>query len=367
MKLTHGVVYVGSLVFSVLLVVWLHSNERNQSPRYQDADNKLFINPVRLDFGKIRPWDAPEKKLLLRNNTNQPITISGVAVTCSCIKASLDPTTLNPGDELLLSVKLTLDKYRSDNVKGEVYVRYGDHKMRPAHPIPVTARIIPEYTITPNDIDFGLVRHMDASENQLLFTTDAGVSITSLNITGPFTAETTEAQEQDPPTQNNIIPSASTTLPPSKVKQSFILLRLMPDAPLGILHGSITIHTDCARKPEAKVTLRAERRGVDCVIKPKVLVFGPVPPGIEIPPLTVSGSQAFTLDNIESDPPGIELAPDFSSTAPSSAENTQLVIPLRLTSDVQSGDLAGVIRAIIRQNGLESVVSIRFFGTVAPQ
>ncbi|MEM7552463.1 MAG: DUF1573 domain-containing protein [Bacteroidota bacterium] len=74
------------------------------TPRERSLAPKLFIKKPAFDFKDIKEQDTVSTKMKLVNSGQSPLTIRKIMSNCSCLKATLDKSKLEPKEEAELSV-----------------------------------------------------------------------------------------------------------------------------------------------------------------------------------------------------------------------------------------------------------------------
>jgi len=134
---------------------------------------------------------------------------------------------------------------------------------------------------------------------------------------------------------------------------------LSPDAPIGKLRSKLTILTNIERIPKHLVRVKADVVGLECTVTPRLLVFGPDLPGVELGPVSLECSEPVEVVQFDTEIPGITCDP------PLSGARTSHVLTLRLAADAAPGDKVGTLHIVLRQGEYSETHELRVFGTVA--
>ena len=87
-------------------------SESTGSPSGAGSTNGLGLipSPRQLHFGQLPPGSEVEKVIWLKNHGNEPVTVSEVESSCSCLTLRLDRATIEPGGQTEATAVLDLNK-----------------------------------------------------------------------------------------------------------------------------------------------------------------------------------------------------------------------------------------------------------------
>jgi len=119
----------------------------------QEVQSRLRISPPEVDLGEVRPHVPVEAKVNVENPTEKTITIKSVQATCGCAAPSLSATEIPAGKSVTLSIQYK-GNFGKKNDKVQVVLTTAESGS-PAIRIPVSAKIIQEFTAEPDTLRFG--------------------------------------------------------------------------------------------------------------------------------------------------------------------------------------------------------------------
>jgi hypothetical protein len=133
------------------------------------------------------------------------------------------------------------------------------------------------------------------------------------------------------------------------------------DAPQDVrrVQSWLALVTNLERLPERKVRVKAEVIGVQCIITPKVVVFGPDPPGAEVGRIEVATDRPFIISSAISSDGAVRA--NIGNPEPANSH----VVVLRLSKDASPGDVIGKVRLVLVEDGLTESREVSFYGSVA--
>lgn len=71
------------------------------------AAPRIVIEPIRFDFGTLRPGGAVQKEFLVHNHGRAELVIESLVSSCGCTAALTDSKTVKPGASTVLRLTLT--------------------------------------------------------------------------------------------------------------------------------------------------------------------------------------------------------------------------------------------------------------------
>jgi tetratricopeptide (TPR) repeat protein len=80
-----------------------------------------------VDLGTISNQEKITSDFVIKNTTNETIELKGIRIPCDCTDATVENTTLAPGEEATIKVTLDPELYKGEVVKS-VYLQYGDEQ-----------------------------------------------------------------------------------------------------------------------------------------------------------------------------------------------------------------------------------------------
>ena len=220
----------------------------------------LKVDTADWDFGELLQGALSERIYRLENVGTSPLEITKVGVTCGCVSAAADESTVAPGAGTNLVIKLN-----TRNVGGKIAKQVWIETNDPKHPkswINVRGEVQPLWWFSTNGLTMGELEHGKAATGTLRLHVRAG---RTLAIKGLH------------PSSGNI---TVTSEPFGKVESEHgfeIRVVIGEEAPIGPLRVAVQVETDSEIKPMDQFTILAEVEG-PIAVRPRDLSFGPVRP-----------------------------------------------------------------------------------------
>lgn len=239
-------------------------------------------NPIH-DFGEHRPGETLSHTFTLTNPTDMHVNIIRAVSSCSCVVAGkggeLPDISIPPQDTLPIPVQLHVGA-RQEVATGRVVVHYGlaegeSHQSQQSLALQVRARVIPDYRITPKEIDFGEVDGLltERITRKLRLTPVAAnsLAVEQVRTSSKFLTARVLPQNDDRS---------------FSIEVSLDVSRLLESRSL---HGSLTVATDSEQLPNVLVGFRAKYRA-PAAVDPPMIVIGSDEEGNSTRELCVSSS-----------------------------------------------------------------------------
>jgi hypothetical protein len=194
------------------------------------------------DFGSVPRGPTLIYPFRVRNNTDRPVHIAGLRVSCGCVTATVGQNFLKPGEETQILAQM--DTTRFTGVKSvTIYVTFN----APSHEevrLWVQANARNDFSITPDTLAFGQLRRGNYPPASALVT-----------FYGNSATQVTEVKCDS----NYVVIS-----PPKEVRRQDsevvyqITARLRSDAPVGKWYTDLWLKTNNPDTPPIRVPLTAE-------------------------------------------------------------------------------------------------------------
>lgn len=272
--------WAATITCSALLVVGGAFSDALEPTQVPHA--RLTLSVEELDFGEVWADEEPSKTVLVGNAGDEALEINGLHTTCRCARASISKTMLQPGESTELTVTLALHDYRSNMVKSKVILCTNDPACDIQY-IAVRGRIRPEFVVEPPQLDFGRVKRGQSPARTLTVCGSGHIEVKITGVEAPpgLTAFVVAPSRKDQ--------EKGTDKPTSRPDRQDIQVQIAPEARAGRLSKKLILLTNLKRVPKFPVRVTAQVVGIEYTIKPRVLVFGPSPPGAEAGVVDVAG------------------------------------------------------------------------------
>lgn len=303
----------------------------------------LTFEKTDLDFGDIKATDNASKTIRITNGGDNPVKILRASSSCPCTEAVVKAATLKKGDGVDLMVRLHLSDYSADSVHSYVTVETDDANDS-AHRLAVRANVLPEYAAFPKSLDFGRVK-LDADPTMTVqLRHQYGPSLKVLRIDAPGDLHVEQKRADDSANGKNDI-------------YEFVI-RLLPTKNSGPMNMRIAIITNSKRLFRIEIPVHAERIGVECSIQPKVLVFGPVPPGNELGVFTIESVNSFKIANV--DAKDKDILTELETVFP----DRKYRLILKVGTFAPPGRKTGKVRIQIQEGSLLESKEVSYYGDI---
>lgn len=66
---------------------------------------EIQIDPLQIELGEVVEGEIVKREVRLTNGGNEPLEILSISTSCGCTEASLDSTTIPPGEDVTLIIE----------------------------------------------------------------------------------------------------------------------------------------------------------------------------------------------------------------------------------------------------------------------
>jgi hypothetical protein len=257
------------------------------------------------DFGSIYQGETKPIRhdFVLRNNTNQPVTIDQIKPTCGCTTAILDTVgsdesaTVPPGATVTIHVAVDPTLLAPPQVEKAVWI-YENGDISPSMTLLIKGNMTPSIELDPPVLDFGTVRPGTTPSLTLKVTLDRRVFPTSPPPQPSGTPVSITAA------RNSMTQLAETS---DLITRSYVVT-LSRNAHLGPLSGWLSIPQDGV-KPEDRIKIPLSGSVVgDISPYPSIVAFGEINagrPSIDHVDIVGVSKSALMGLRVESSTPGV--------------------------------------------------------------
>ncbi len=286
----------------------------------------IQVEPAALDMGVIAREGLATGELKVHNVGKAPLEISQISQSCGCAKGSIDPKkkTVPPGGESIVTVTVDPRRIASFESTKDIYISSNDPKT-PRLTVKVLAKIDPEFSVDPRDLNFGDVPKGTVAEKTIMFRqlSDEPIEILELK---PMANRGMDMQLGFAKR-----PEAEWAVPDRP--EYVITVRLPEDLSPGPLSGTFTIQSTCKRLPSYACAVKANITAFYNIGPSKQLILrSSVRPGQpNTVSTTVSSDRPFEIQDLQVTGTGLTV-----SSKPGTAPNSQ-VIEVALKQDVEPG------------------------------
>jgi len=272
------------------------------------------------DYGTVERSQVMSHIFKLRNHGGQTLRISAVKSECDCLAVSLSKSFLQPGEQADLVV--TFDSSKSGPNQETISICSNDPAV-PVMRLMVQGFVKPPILLTsPSFIDYGLIRHGSSAVRSLFVPQypDESIRITKIDSDSKWLTATVRARTEDNPGYE-------------------LLLVLVPEAPIGKLHGELVIHTTHYAQKTIRIIVTADVYG-NIDLDSDSFFLGLVKKGDE-------KKCAVTISTVHKDPLKIEKIdnplPHLSVDIKPKVEGKEYILTAALKPDAPAGNIKGEV------------------------
>ena len=342
---------MGAVLLAVALIAIAHSVYRSRHALPPIEGPRLLLSKTELNFGEVFADEALKEVIRVTNIGNEPLLISNARSSCRCVKPELLEKELLPKCSTDLNVEVVLDDYGKDSLNGKVYLQSNDQTTALSE-VEVLAKIHPEYTVEPEEVDFGRVKRGQSPMLSLLVRQTGRQDLKLERVEAPpeLSVSFTEVTSTNSGKRHSAAEAASRTY---KVD-----VKIEPDVHTRRLNSALTLVTNIKRVPKYRVHVRAEMIGVECSITPRIVVFGPSHPGDKIGSIEVVGLNDIEVVEASCSAGDVEL--EVEEVEP----DKRHVVMLQLDEHASQGEKVGKVFLKLKEGELVEVREVPFYGTV---
>jgi hypothetical protein len=266
------------------------------------------------EFGTVARGSKLLHSFKVLNRTNQEIHIADFRTKCGCTEVRIGAREIPPGT--LTTIEATVDTTKFEGFKASGLTLVIDRPSVVEVDLNLTCFIRGELTLTPGQIDFGIVRHA----------TEPTVTAT-MNYHGmrpDFAINRMVTRSGDVSVKSKEI-SRSAGGP----AQFLLTATLNPSAPNGPFREEVTIYTNDPAVPTLPVTVTANVQSA-VTVSPAVLNLGRVRPGEVVKKtVLVRSAQPFKLIELKPSDEDLSATPDPDGSRPLHMVNLTFKAPAR--------------------------------------
>jgi hypothetical protein len=268
-----------------------------------------MFDELSMDFGSVPRGPLLTHTFRVTNNTDSPVHIAGIRVSCGCTTATAAQTALAPGQSTVILAQM--DTRRFSGVKNvTIYVQF-DHPRWEEVRLWVQANGRDDITVSPDTLAFGRIKRASSPA--------ATVSVTLLG--GPWQLVGIESE-------SNYVQTALKVQHRDVTEVAFELTaRLRADAPVGKWYTDLWVKTTNPSMPRIRVPLTVEIESA-LSVSPTTVLLDQVKSGTEAErKVIVRGVKPFRITAIKGTSPEISVR----DTTPDSKPVHVLTVTVKTT------------------------------------
>ena len=218
----------------------------------QDQVAHLEVETDTFDMGTVPNHEPTTKPITVRNTGQKTLEVKDITTTCACTTGKITPEQIRPGGEATLEVTVYPNRVPGFYSKKRLTIM-SNAPNAPMQNIDVTAHIEPEFSVEPEELDFGEVQKGQKAQRQVLFRQVGGEPIEVLDVRPMDEAEKGVSFEYARRPE-------SAWQEPGKAEYE-IVATLEPWAPIGEYSQAYEIITSCKRVPRYRQKFTATVHG----------------------------------------------------------------------------------------------------------
>jgi hypothetical protein len=233
------------------------------------------------DFGSVPHGSIQTHNFRIVNNTKQPVSISGVRVSCGCTSASAAKSYLNPGEET--AVVARMDTSRFFGVRSVTITVTLDRPAFEEVRLWVQANSRNDFSLSPDGLAFGEVKKAETP---------------SVSTTVTFYGSPTQITEVKSES-NYVQPSVEAVKNPDGTTAYQIKAKLRNDVPVGRWFTDVWVKTNNPEIPQIRVPVTVEIASA-LSVSPDAVALGQVVVNAESERrVIIRGSKPFKITAVE--------------------------------------------------------------------
>src|SRR5262245_22675890 len=192
------------------------------------------------DFGSVPRGQQLMHPFRIVNNTNQPVRISGVSVSCNCVSTQILKNTLQPGEETAVVATMNTSIFLNTRTV-TIYVRFDQPRFQEVR-LWVQANSREDVQFNPGNIAFGIVKRGAKPESKMTITFLGG-----------------STQVTDVKSESNYVTPSMKQLKKATSESAYeITAKLRDDTPAGKWYTDIWLTTNNPSMPRIRVPVTVE-------------------------------------------------------------------------------------------------------------
>jgi hypothetical protein len=234
------------------------------------------------DFGSVPRGPSLAHSFLVKNNSDRPVHIQSVGVSCGCVSAHAAQDTLAPGESTVIQAQMDTRIFHGiRNVT--IFVRFDQPSSEEVR-LWVQANSRDDISVNPEELTFGRIHRGTVP-----------AAVVSITLLGDGFGTITEVQRE-----SNYVQTQLKELSREGGQARYQLTAsIRGDAPAGKWYSDIWLKTDNAAIPRIRVPLTVEIESA-LAISPSTVILGQVKPGAEAErKLIVRGVKPFKITKVQ--------------------------------------------------------------------
>lgn len=222
-------------ILKFLLVLLLHgivSAGIHASSSWADG----LFNELSKDFGIVSRGATLVQSFRLKNDSGQPVGISGVRVSCGCVSASALKTFLQPGEETAVVARMDTTRFRGVKTV-TIYVHFNKPKSEEVR-LWIKANARDDFSLSPEKLDLGVIKQGQSAQatSKVTFHGQPDLIVGEVH-----------------PESNYLVCKIRETSRSDNESTYELIVSLQKDVPPGVWFSDVWIRTDSTQIPQVRV------------------------------------------------------------------------------------------------------------------
>jgi hypothetical protein len=142
-QMVPGLLGIASVAIGFVVWALIQFGSPREAASYIQGD-RLLIEPRMAWVGEGLAGEGRQATFLVRNRSNEPVTIVGASSSCTCVLTDRLPIQIPPGEDRSLHVEFQLDGKASERVEQSLtYIT--DYAPQPTIPVKIAGRVIEHF------------------------------------------------------------------------------------------------------------------------------------------------------------------------------------------------------------------------------
>lgn len=298
---------------------------------------KIVFEEKIYDFGKIYIGEIVKHGFKFKNHGSDKLIITSVKSSCGCTAALVSKSNLLKGEEGEVQIKFNPGRFVG-RVTKSVTVNSNDPE-NSAYKLTITGEIIEEVSVSPKQINFGIIRKGDSCTRniEIKTTPELKIEVKKVESPNPYITIT-----QNKTAENNIY-----SYQVSIEKYDFI----------GKFNGIVFFYTSSNRQERLDIPFSGEVIG-DVTFYPEIVTFGNIKKNQDL-----NRSVIVNFVNKDVKIEKIETDPNIINYAVSDLNDSTKKIDIKLGKDTMVGKITSSLR-IYTNSAIQPVITIPINGEI---
>lgn len=215
-----------------------------------------LFDDLNKDFGSVPRGPVLQHQFVIKNSTQQTVSLGAIRVSCGCTGTQLNQSVLNPGEQTTLIARMDTSRFRGSKTV-TIYVKFLRPETQEVR-LWVKANSREDVAVTPESLEFGTVK--------------SGETRTAKAILHFFGGQGLEIS--DPKTSSGYLEATLKEIKGTDQERIYELTAVVrPDLPAGRWYADVWVETNIPQMPKLRVPLNVEVEA-ELVVSPGEATLG---------------------------------------------------------------------------------------------